>query len=84
MGVALVSPEDHKINCIVWFKFKATNNATKYEALRLRLTNEMQVKSQLIISNSELVVSQVNGNFTASDKGIAVYFKLAMDFLTSF
>lgn len=55
------------------FNFKAINNAVKYEGLlaRLRLTKEMQVKMLVISSESQLVVSQVNGSFLAKDKSMA-------------
>lgn len=51
----------------------------------LRLANKMQVRKLLIInSESQLIVSQVNDNFMARDKGMASYLKLVMDLLPSF
>lgn len=54
-----MSPESHKLNSVVRFRFKTTNNVAKYEALftDLRLAKEMQMKRLLINSNSQLVVS---------------------------
>lgn len=74
------------MNCIVRLKFKATNNVVEYEALLvgLRLAKEMQVKGLLINSDSQLIISQVNGNIIARDKGMYAYLKLVIDRLSSF
>ncbi|XP_022846490.1 uncharacterized protein LOC111369272 [Olea europaea var. sylvestris] len=71
-GVVLESPEGHKLNCVVRFSFKASNNAAEYKALLagLRLAKEMSVKRLLASSDSQLVVSQVNGKFAAKDSEI--------------
>lgn len=45
----------------------------------MRLAKEMQVKSLLINSDFQLIVSQINGNFMIRDNGMAVYLKLVMD-----
>lgn len=84
--VVLISLKDHKLNCKVSFRFKASNNITEYEALftKLKLAKEMQVKRLVNSSYSQLVVSQVNGNFTARDRGVAAYLKLVKDLLSYF
>lgn len=84
--IILVSPEGHKLACAVRFSFKATNNAAEYEALLagLRLAKELQVKRLIISSDSQLVVNQVHGNFSAKDKSMAAYLKLVMRFVPSF
>lgn len=45
-GVVLVSPESHKLNCKVRFRFKAFNNVAEYKALLigLKLSKEIQLK----------------------------------------
>lgn len=85
-GVVLISPEGHKLNCAVRFGFKATNNMAEYEALiaRLRLAKEMQVRRLTIQSDSQLVVSQVGGEFAAKDKAMATYLKVVMRLLPNF
>ncbi|XP_022881077.1 uncharacterized protein LOC111398398 [Olea europaea var. sylvestris] len=85
-GVVLISPEGHKLNSAVRFRFKLTNNVAEYEALLagLRLAKDMQVKRLLINSNSQLVVSPVNGNFSAKDKTMAFYLKIVMNLIPSF
>ncbi|XP_022875567.1 uncharacterized protein LOC111394008 [Olea europaea var. sylvestris] len=78
IGVVLVNPEGHKLNLVMRFEFKATNNAAEYKALLagLRLAKEMQVRRLHINSDSQLVVSQVNGSFSAKDKTMASYLKM--------
>lgn len=85
-GIVPVSLEGHKLNCVMRFDFKATNNVAKYEAflVGLRLAKEIWVKRLLIISDSLLVVSQVNGNFSTKDKSMAAYLKLVMEFVPTF
>lgn len=43
LRIVLISPKGHKLNCVVRFGFKATNNMAEYEALLagLRLVKEM-------------------------------------------
>ena len=61
-SMMLISPEGHKIHCVIRFGFKASNNKSKYEALiaGLRLTRELQVRNVKIFSDSQLVVNQIN------------------------
>lgn len=56
------------------FRFKASNNAAKYKAslVDLRLSREMQVKILVVNDELQLVVSQVNDNFTTRDKRIVI------------
>lgn len=86
MRVVLVSLERHKLIYAVRFGFKATNNAEEYEALLfdLRLTKGLQVKRLPNSSDAQLVISQVNGNFNAREKGMAAYLRLVIDLLPSF
>lgn len=76
-GVVLVSTKGHKLNCTVRFKFKASNNAAKYELLLtdLRLAKDIQMKRLLINSDSRLVLRQVNPNFNSRDKCMVAYLK---------
>lgn len=81
--MVLISLEGHKLNCAMSFGFKATNNVVEYKALLagLRLAKEMQVITN---NDSQLIVSIVNGNFIARDKGMAACSKLVMALLSSF
>lgn len=84
--MVLVSLEGHKLHCVVRFGFKAFNNIAKYKAFLagLRLAKDVQVKRLLINSDSHLVVSQGNGNFTVKDKSITKYLKQVINLLPSF
>ncbi|CAI9765389.1 unnamed protein product [Fraxinus pennsylvanica] len=85
-GVVLEILEGHKLNCAVRLGFKASNNMAEYEALMagLRLAKELQMKRFIIISDSQLVVNQVNGRFVARDKLMAAYLKLLMNSIPKF
>lgn len=85
-GVVLVSQEGYKLNCVVKFNFKATNNVAEFETLltSLRLVKEMQMKRLVIISVSQLVASQVNGKFLAKDNSTTIYLKLITKFVLAF
>lgn len=50
----------------------------------LQLAKEMHVKKLLVSGNSQLVVSQVKGIFTAKDSSMAACLKLVMNFIPSF
>lgn len=45
----------------------------------LRYATEMQVKRLFIISKLQLVVNQVNGNFTTRYEGMVAYLKQVMN-----
>lgn len=86
VGLVLESPEGHRLNCAIRFGFKASNNVIKYEALLagLRLVKEMQVRRLLVNSDSQIIVSQVKGSFTAKDSSMAAYIKLVRDLILLF
>ncbi|XP_022859989.1 uncharacterized protein LOC111380608 [Olea europaea var. sylvestris] len=69
-GVVLISPKGHKLNLLVRFGFKATNNVAEYEALLtgLRLAKEIQVKRLLISSDSQLIPRIKNTHVDALSK----------------
>ncbi|XP_022852995.1 uncharacterized protein LOC111374548 [Olea europaea var. sylvestris] len=85
-GIVLESSEGHKLNFTVRFDFKVSSNAAEYEALLagLRLAKEMQVRRLLTSSDSQLIVNQVNGNFTAKDSSMIAYLKLVLNLLPHF
>lgn len=82
----LTSPKSYKLNCIVRFGFKASNNVVEYEVCLtgLKLVKEMLVKRLLINNDSQLVVNQVNGNFATRDNGMAACLKQVVDFILHF
>ncbi|XP_022875748.1 uncharacterized protein LOC111394218 [Olea europaea var. sylvestris] len=84
--VVLESPEGHMLNCAIKFGFKASNNAAESKALLvgLKLAKEMKVERLQASSNSQLVVSHVNGKFTTKSNGIVPYLKLVLNLVPYF
>ena len=58
----LISPEVHKIQYAICFRFEVSNNEAEYEALiaGLCLACKLQVRNVKIFNDSQLVVNQVN------------------------
>ena len=61
----LISPEGHRILCTLRFGFQATKNETEYEALLggLHLAKEVRAEVLAIFSGSQLIVSQIRGEY---------------------
>ena len=59
------NPEKDKIECMVRLNFPTTNNETEYEALivRLDLTKVAGVENLVAYCDSQVVTSQVNGDY---------------------
>ena len=71
----LVSPNKVKLSCAIGFRFKASNNQAKYEALlaSLRLAKEVSVHHLIIYGDSQLILNQVNSEYQAKREKIALY-----------
>ena len=82
----LISPEGHKIHCVIHFGFRASNNEAEYKALiaSLCLVHELQVRNVKIFSNSPLVVNQLNDIFLARGEKMVVYLDKAKKQLSLF
>ncbi|XP_074326860.1 uncharacterized protein LOC141664806 [Apium graveolens] len=78
-GIALITPEGHRLMSAIHFKFYATNNDVEYEALinGLKLALEVGVMNLIVRSDSELVVNQVNGGFQARGPRTELYMRCA-------
>ncbi|XP_048425736.1 uncharacterized protein LOC103946071 [Pyrus x bretschneideri] len=74
-GLVLITPDKVAMGYTLRFKFKASNNEAKYEALLagLRLAKHLGVKQINIFSDSQLVVNQVTNNFDVKDNSMAAY-----------
>ncbi|KAL5537985.1 hypothetical protein UlMin_045753 [Ulmus minor] len=85
-GVILVSLERVRLSCALRFRFKATNNQAKYEALLagLRLAKEVSACHLLIYSDSQLIVNQVNSEYKAKGEKMASYMEKAKELLGQF
>ncbi|KAI5348612.1 hypothetical protein L3X38_001499 [Prunus dulcis] len=85
-GLVLVSPDKVALEYAIRFKFQASNNEAEYEALLagLRLAKEMNAKKIQIFSDSQLIVHQVNQDFTAKDASMTAYLQHARHLLATF
>uniref|UniRef100_A0A803LVG9 RNase H type-1 domain-containing protein n=1 Tax=Chenopodium quinoa TaxID=63459 RepID=A0A803LVG9_CHEQI len=73
MGIVLTSPLGDKIAQAVRCKFKATNNEAEYEApiTGLTVAKDMKIKNLEVISDSLLIVNQINGNVNTEADALA-------------
>ncbi|CAL9011686.1 unnamed protein product, partial [Prunus brigantina] len=85
-GLVLISPDKVVLEYALRFKFHASNNEAEYEALLagLRLAKEMGAMQIQIFSDSQLVVHQVNQDFTAKDVSMTAYLQHTRHLLTTF
>ncbi|XP_020422651.1 uncharacterized protein LOC109949950 [Prunus persica] len=85
-GLVLISPDKVALEYALRFKFQASNNEAEYEALiaGLRLAKEMDARQIQIFSDSQLVVHQVNQDFTAKDPSMTAYLQHARHLLATF
>ncbi|PKA46004.1 hypothetical protein AXF42_Ash019765 [Apostasia shenzhenica] len=70
----------------VTLQFKATNNQVEYEALiaGLNFALSMVVKHIQVLSDSQLVVNQVNRIFETKDEVLKKYLQLAKSLISQF
>ncbi|XP_020420718.1 uncharacterized protein LOC109949474 [Prunus persica] len=85
-GLVLISPDKVSLEYALRFKFQTSNNEAEYEALLagLRLAKEMDARKIQIFSDSQLVVHQVNQDFTAKDASMTAYLQHARHLLATF
>ncbi|VVA39663.1 PREDICTED: rve domain-containing, partial [Prunus dulcis] len=85
-GLVLVSPDKVALEYALRFNFQASNNEVEYESLLagLRLAKEMDARQIQIFNDSQLVVHQVNQDFTAKDASMTAYLQHARHLLATF
>ncbi|XP_008231854.1 PREDICTED: uncharacterized protein LOC103331021 [Prunus mume] len=85
-GLVLISPDKAVLEYAIRFQFHASNNEAEYEALLagLRLAKEIGARKIQIFSDSQLVVHQVNQDFTAKDVSMTAYLQHTRHLLTTF
>ena len=61
-GILFISPRGEQLKYILQLLFKATNNATEYEALihDLRIAASLGIKRLLAYGDSKVIIQQVN------------------------
>ncbi|KAH7852319.1 hypothetical protein Vadar_023323 [Vaccinium darrowii] len=85
-GLVLQSPEGAKFKYVLRFRFQATNNQAEYEALITgsQLARAVGVGSLAVISDSQLVVGQVNREYEAKEENMENYLELVKELIRGF
>ena len=74
-GVVLTSPTRDTVQYVLQILYTDSNNAAKYEALLhgLRMAVSMGIQRLEVRGDSNLAISQINGDFDAKDPKMAAY-----------
>ena len=74
-GVVLTSPTGDMVQYILQILYTESNNAAEYEALLhgLRMAVSMGIQRLEVRGDSNLAISQINGDFDAKDPKMAAY-----------
>ena len=74
-GVVLTSPIGDTVQYVLQIMYTDSNNAAEYEALLhgLRMTVSMGIQRLEVRGDSNLAISQINGDFYAKDPKMAAY-----------
>ena len=85
-GFIAITLDNVEIGCALRYGFNATNNEAEYEALLagLRLVRALGAKDLLVFSDFQLVVNQVNCNYTARDFNMIAYLDRVNELLRDF
>ncbi|KAI0520318.1 hypothetical protein KFK09_007790 [Dendrobium nobile] len=83
-GILLISPQQVTFEYGLRLKFPATNNVAEYEALiaGIRLAIDYEVQNLMIHTDSQLVASQVEGEFDTHNSSLAQYCGIVKSLLT--
>ncbi|GKA83266.1 reverse transcriptase domain-containing protein [Tanacetum coccineum] len=86
VGLILTNPEGMEFAYALRFRFDATNNEAKYEALiaGLRIVEQMSVKNLQANVDSRLVANQVNGTYVAKEADMIRYLEKVRTLTSSF
>ncbi|GJR43663.1 reverse transcriptase domain-containing protein [Tanacetum coccineum] len=85
-GLILINPEGMKFTYALRFRFDATNNEAKYEALiaGLKIAEQMGVKNIQANVDSRLVANQVNETYVAKENDMVRYLEKVKTFNNNF
>ena len=75
MGVVLTSPTRDTVQYVLQILYTDSNNAAEYEALLhgLRMAVSMGIQGLEVHGDSNLAISQINGDFDAKDPKMEAY-----------
>ena len=84
--MVLQSPEGDKLKHKVHLQYRPTNNEVEYEALlkRLELVKSVEAKSVLVLGDSLLVMSQINGTYGAKEERRKKYLEKVLQLVKKF
>ena len=73
--MVLHTPEGDKIKCMIRLDFPTTNNEVEYKTLvaGLDLARAAGAENMVIYCNSQIVTSQINGNYECKNERIKKY-----------
>ena len=79
--MVLHTPEGEKIECMVRLDFPTTNNEAEYEALipGLDLARAVEVENVVVYCDSQVVTSQINGNYECKNERMKKYLEVVKD-----
>ncbi|XP_072064442.1 uncharacterized protein [Arachis hypogaea] len=85
-GIILVNQEGTQIEVFLKFEFPASNNHAEYEALiaGLKLEKEVSTTKVVAFSDSQVVISQINGEYQAKDPNMRRYLEKINEYLGQF
>ena len=74
-GIVLTSPTGDTVQYVLQILYTDSNNAAEYEALLhgLRMVVSMGIQRLEVWGNSNLAISQINGDFDGKDPKMAAY-----------
>ena len=74
-GIVLTSPTGYTVQYVLQILYTDSNNAAEYEALLhgLRMAVSMGIQRLEVRGDSNLAISQINGDFDAKDPKMAAY-----------
>ncbi|XP_020997169.1 uncharacterized protein LOC110280453 [Arachis duranensis] len=85
-GIILVNQEGTQIEVSLKFEFPTSNNQAEYEALieELKLAEEVGATRVVVLSDSQVVTSQINGEYQAKDPNMKRYLEKTLEHLRRF
>lgn len=86
IGIYLRTPTREIIKQSFRLSFKATNNEAEYKAMvvGLRLAKALGTTRLKVMSNSQLIVNQISGDYTARDTKMTEYLELVNQLRSEF
>ena len=84
-GVVFHNSEGDKFECMIRLDFPTTNNEVEYQALiaGLNLAKAAGVENLVVYCDSQVVTSQVNGNYECKNERMKKYLEQVKDRVSS-